>query len=577
MERNRLLVLKFGSSVLRSHDDLPRVVNEIYRHVRAGRRVVAVVSAIGQRTDELMAASNELDPAADSEHVAALLATGEEASSALVALACERAGLPTARFDAESARLVSDGPLLDASPVGLDVEAFDSALEGHAVVVLPGFIGRSRCGRVSVFGRGGSDLTALFVAHRLQAGGCRLVKDVDGLYDRDPASPGPAPRRFAALPWSEAETLGGGIVQSKAVRFARDHRLSFELGAAGSDSPTRIGPDARVFALASRFVVPLRVALCGHGNVGQPLLRALRSRPSQFEVSGVLARNPRTHVERGLPADWLVGSIDDLMARPCDVLVELIGGTTDARSCVEQALDRGIDVVTANKASLAVFGRDWSRRARRTGARLLISASVGGSVPALETVNALKRRGRIRGFEGVLNGTANYLLDRFAEGATFDESLRAAQGLGLAEADPTLDIDGTDAAQKLELLARTAWGEDHDPIWVEQRGIGDLDPTSISRRRAEGHVTRLVASASWTPDGPTARIRPMTLAAEHPLAKTRGEENRLVVCLESGARVEVSGKGAGGWPTAESVLADLGDLWSAHSSTNVRADQEVVS
>ncbi|MFT5153890.1 MAG: homoserine dehydrogenase, partial [Planctomycetota bacterium] len=179
-------VLKFGSSVLRSEEDLPLAVHEIYRFLRRGERVVAVTSAIGDTTDELLARAGALDGEQQQDHLAALLATGEEAAAAMLAMACERAGLRVARLDAVHAGFRTSGPLGDAELTEIDTGRIHAALADCPLVVLAGFVGRSDCGRTAVLGRGGSDLTALFVAEQLDARRVRLIKAVDGIYDCDP-------------------------------------------------------------------------------------------------------------------------------------------------------------------------------------------------------------------------------------------------------------------------------------------------------------------------------------------------------------------------------------------------------
>ena len=215
---NNIIVLKFGSSVLRQESDLTTAVHEIYRSLREGYRVVAVVSAIGDTTDALVrqgsAWVDEPSPAA----WASLLATGEATSCALLALALDRAGTPCILLDAHLADLRTSGPLTDASPESLDTQAILAALDDTPVVVLPGFTGRDEAGRTTLLGRGGSDLTALFVAHQLGAR-CLLLKDVDGIYDRDPERH-PGALRYAQVTWEEALEVGGSIVQPKAIRYA---------------------------------------------------------------------------------------------------------------------------------------------------------------------------------------------------------------------------------------------------------------------------------------------------------------------------------------------------------------------
>ena len=187
MENNtNIVVLKFGSLVLRSEKDLPSAVHEIYRWFRQGHQVVAVVSAFGDTTDELNRRAQEVCEEPDDALVAALLATGETASSALLGLSLNRAGIAATVLDAQRAGLRTEGATLDANLVSVDAENVIAALRSH-VVVLPGFVGQAQTGQTTLLGRGGSDLTALFLAKSL-GGYCRLIKDVDGLYTSDPNS-----------------------------------------------------------------------------------------------------------------------------------------------------------------------------------------------------------------------------------------------------------------------------------------------------------------------------------------------------------------------------------------------------
>ncbi|HKT23750.1 MAG TPA: hypothetical protein VJR04_04065, partial [Terriglobales bacterium] len=181
----RLIVLKFGSSVLRSEADLPRAVHEIYRWLRDGYSVVAVVSAFGKTTDQLLASAREYSDQPPEGALALLLSTGEKRAAALLALALDRAGVPASAFDPSRLGLRTSGRVLNAEPVRLNVGAIRKALDNSRVAVVPGFIGQMQDGRTSLLGRGGSDLSALFLAVHLR-GGCRLLKDVDGVYDHDP-------------------------------------------------------------------------------------------------------------------------------------------------------------------------------------------------------------------------------------------------------------------------------------------------------------------------------------------------------------------------------------------------------
>lgn len=253
-----LAVLKFGSSVLGSESDVPVVVEEIAGFLRRDWRVVAVVSAIGDGTDRLIAAARAVAPAerrsTDAESAfAALLGTGEAASAALIALALDHGGVASAVLDVGRVGPFTRGPRLDATPHAFDTASVRHALDERPVAILPGFVGRDERGRHTLLGRGGSDLTSLFVARALRADRCRLLKDVDGVYEHDPALRGlPAPRRFATLDWEGALRLEDCILQQKAVQFAYRHRLQFEVSACAATGGTVVG------ALRSRFATNLR-------------------------------------------------------------------------------------------------------------------------------------------------------------------------------------------------------------------------------------------------------------------------------------------------------------------------------
>ncbi len=236
----RTTILKFGGSVLRDELHIRAAAEEVFRVVERGSRVVAVVSALDGTTDVLLEKARAYASKPHDFATALLLATGELTSAALLGLALDALGVRVETLDAAAVGLGTTGDPLDASPTSLDTEAVSAALSRARVVVVPGFVGRDEHGRTTVLGRGGSDLTALFFALHL-GGACRLVKDVDGLYEWDPAAAGARPRRFATLSWGGALSLDGTIVQHKAVRMAREHRLGFEVGCLGGSGVTRVG------------------------------------------------------------------------------------------------------------------------------------------------------------------------------------------------------------------------------------------------------------------------------------------------------------------------------------------------
>jgi homoserine dehydrogenase len=246
---SEIVVLKFGSSVIPSDLALPNVAHDIRKWTDAGYRVIAVVSAIGGGTDALLAHARQFAAAGKpgSDHaLAAYVATGESQAVALLGLSLSSAGVDATILDPGAIGLRTEGPPLDARPVSLDARAVRAALDRAPVLVVPGFIGRDEVGRATLLGRGGSDLSALFIAHHLGAR-CRLVKDVDGLYDRDPAEAADQARRFDRVRWDDVLALSEGIVQHKGVRFARDHGLTFEVGHATTSTVTIVGRETTTF------------------------------------------------------------------------------------------------------------------------------------------------------------------------------------------------------------------------------------------------------------------------------------------------------------------------------------------
>jgi len=242
MAKQALAVLKFGGSVLGTARDYAAAVADVKRHLRRGERVLAVVSALKGATDSLLADAQYFGPEPEPAATASLLATGEAASAAKLALALNAAGVEAALLEPGAIGLVTQGPLLDAEPVAVDDDAVRQALERSGVAVIAGFYGRDTAGGYALFGRGGTDLTALFLAHRLGARACRLLKNVDGVYEHDPAAQGRKPRRYAVISWDDALKLGSRVIQPKALHFARRERIEFEVTAVGAADGTHVGP-----------------------------------------------------------------------------------------------------------------------------------------------------------------------------------------------------------------------------------------------------------------------------------------------------------------------------------------------
>lgn len=235
-----ITVLKFGGSVLSGPDGLVDAVAEIRRALRTGSRVVAVTSAFSGVTQRLLNEVRTRFRAPADKPLASLLATGESRSAAFLSLALDDAGLTNELVDLDGIGLTVRGSWLDSVPVDVDIAAVHKALGQAPVIVLPGFFGRRVDGSVALLGRGGSDLTAIFLAERLGAGECRLIKNVDGLFSHDPHSEAADLYRYDQASLDELSAVGGSLVQDKAIEFARAHGVAFTIAAPLSLLGTRV-------------------------------------------------------------------------------------------------------------------------------------------------------------------------------------------------------------------------------------------------------------------------------------------------------------------------------------------------
>ncbi len=245
-------MLKFGSSLLKDPSDLPAVAAEVARCAAEGYRVVAVVSAFRGETDGLFEHGRRVGGDTPQAHALAMLvALGEARSVAMLTLALCSRGLAARGMSAKDVGLIVRGPALDAQPVEVRGGPILRELARVPVVVVPGFVGCDRRGRIALLGRGGSDLTAIALAHALRARTCRLLKDVDGVFDADPAR-GQA-RHLPALTYAQALTCAGRAIQPKALEYAERHAVEFEVASPGSPRRTCIGPAPAMARIAGEM------------------------------------------------------------------------------------------------------------------------------------------------------------------------------------------------------------------------------------------------------------------------------------------------------------------------------------
>ncbi len=545
-----VVVLKFGSSILRDQSYAPAVASEVYGHVRAGRKVIAVVSALGGHTDRLLADARALGLDHENDLLPAYVALGEEKAAALVAIACDRIGLDATALSVRELGIVADGPPEHAHPVALRGDAMWKALAEHQVVVVPGFGAVGEHGRVVLLGRGGSDLTAVFLAAELGLPRVRLVKDVDGLYDRDPASDSGKPLRYRRASWDDARRHGGALVQHDAIDMAHQRSVEIEVAALGRADGTVIGDHS---APPGQSVpdAPLTVAIAGCGVVGGGLLERLQ-KDKRFKVVGVLVRDPSKARDVEAPAELFTADREALLALQPDILLEALSEGGAGHDLIKVALERGIDVASANKQAISRDPAGLAEVANAYGSHLAYSAAVGGGAPMIETLRAAKAAGPVKGFEAVLNGTVNFMLTRLQAGADFADALADARVAGFAEEDPSSDLEGRDSAAKVRLLAFEAFGqtpaEDQVPCAVLSEAFKPSGPV------------RQIGACARDGEGLKASVS-LDVGLDDPFFQAlNGERNGLKVYGEDGRVWACKGRGAGRWPTTESVLADLADI-----------------
>lgn len=314
----------------------------------------------------------------------------------------------------------------------------------------------------------------------------------------------------------------------------------------------------------------VRIGLIGFGTIGTGVIKLLqRQREVLRERVGVHLDLVRvadidTKRDRGvrLARGVLVSDAARILDDPSiDIVIELMGGTGAARRFVLDAIDKNKDVVTANKALLAMHGEEIFTAAERGGVGLGFEASVGGGIPIIRTLREALVGDRNQAVYGIVNGTSNYILSRMTnDGGEFGEVLKEAQATGLAEADPTYDVDGIDAAHKLTLLIQLAFGRRVKFNAVPTEGIRHITQADIAFAREFGYVVKLLAIAKVAGETVEAHVYPTMVPNRHLLSKVDGALNAIVVHGEALGSSMYLGLGAGMMPTATAIVADLVDV-----------------
>ncbi|WP_166985525.1 homoserine dehydrogenase [Canibacter zhoujuaniae] len=314
----------------------------------------------------------------------------------------------------------------------------------------------------------------------------------------------------------------------------------------------------------------LRVALLGSGSVGSQVARLLLEHSEELsarigaklELAGIAVRNLDAKRDVELPQELYTTDAERLILG-ADIVVEVMGGIEPARTLILTALQQGSDVITANKALLAAHGEELQAAADRVGAQLSYEAAVAGAIPIIRPLLNSLAGDNIKRAMGIVNGSTNYILDSMDRfGQTTEEAMKIASDLGYLEADPTLDVEGYDAAQKAAILARIAFHTELPADAVYREGITKITAEDIATAKQNGQTIKLLAVVERVEredgsEGVSARVYPALISREHPLAAVHGGKNAIFVEAESAGELMFYGAGAGGVETASAVLGDL--------------------
>lgn len=312
------------------------------------------------------------------------------------------------------------------------------------------------------------------------------------------------------------------------------------------------------------------VALLGCGNVGSGTLRVLedngdliaRRVGARVEVKAILVRDLSRERDARIPRELLTDDFAAILKDPeVHIVAELMGGIDPAVSCMKQALAAGKHVVSANKAALALHGQELTRMAMDRGLMLRYEAAVCGAIPVMNALSTALAANRITRIQGILNGTTNYILTRMDEDRSpYAQVLKDAQDKGFAEADPTGDVEGHDAVNKLTLLIAAGFGEYIGPDQILREGITGITEEDLRNAGAKNEKIKLIATAERENGRIRAWVRPESLPAENPLARVRNEFNAVLISCDMAGDIFLQGRGAGPLPTGSAVAGDLTEI-----------------
>jgi len=308
------------------------------------------------------------------------------------------------------------------------------------------------------------------------------------------------------------------------------------------------------------------IGFLGAGVVGTGVLEVLHEKRSGIEqatgceivVKRVLVRDPNRPRTPALSQGCLTTRPSDVLDDPeIQVVVELMGGEEPAHTYIQQALERGKQVVTANKEVIAKHGNELLQLANEKRVNLFFEASVGGAIPIVQALRRDLVANAISEIQAIINGTTNYILTDMEQGHDFEPALRQAQALGYAEPDPANDIDAHDAAYKLAILSTLAFRSTVSPYQVYREGISKLEAKDFRYAQELGYTIKLVAHARLAEDGIEVAVTPMLLPREHQLAAVKGVFNAVLLSGDQFDKLMLYGRGAGARPTASAVVSDL--------------------